>query len=335
MSAAASKMEVQLQLLWAQYERGLAEAEKATKQRTSNIGSIFEKAGKSYQKAITKNLVGMFGIGLADQLTKGIIDSLQNPQFGSAGANIAYSVGDGFVKAMEHVPIAGAIGKAIGDYFSGNTEELIQSSRETAGKRSSGFASAADAISALERQRQIVEAISEEKKQEVQRTQEIDQAATSMYQKLVQQGLTQKEALDQVERLKSAYRDLYAAQDAERDRLAREKYWEEFWSDYFDGLEQAADDWDKLVESIERGVSKTIEAATRDRDKIVEDIAKEREDMAYANNVQGINTAVGGVRVAGAIDYSSKGMASNLEKIRQLESEIAENTKYLKTLRPQ
>lgn len=334
MAAAASKMEVQLQLLWAQYERGLAEAEKATQQRTSRIGQIFDKAGKSYQKAITKNLVGMFGVGLADQLTKGIIDSLKNPQFGTAGANIAYAVGDGFAKAMEHVPIAGAIGKAIGEYFSGNTEEMIQSSREAAGKRSAGFASASDAIGALERQRKIVEAISEDKKQELQRTQEIDQAATSMYQKLVQQGLTQKEALDQVERLKTAYKELYAAQDEAQQRLERDKYWEQFWGDYFEGLDQAADDWDKLVESIERGVNKTIDSATRERDRIAEDIADERANMMRSNNIQGIATAAGSVRVAGSVDYSSARMSSNIERMVELDQRIKENTDYLKNLRP-
>lgn len=333
---ASTKMEVQLQLLWAQYEKGLAEAERATQQRTSRIGAIFDKAGKSYSKAITKNIVGMFGIGLADQLTKGVIDSLKNPMFESAGANIAYAVGDGFAKAMKNVPIAGAIGEALGEYFGGDSaaqERMIEESRAAGAKRSSALQGFGQSLKDLEYQRSLVEAISDEKRIQLQRENEMGRAISEANKKLTEQGVEQSYARELVQQLEDSYKRLYAAQDAQQERLARDKYWETFWDDYFDGIEAAADYWDNLMTTISSGVEREIESAARERDKLLQDVAEEQERIQGSSNITSIGTAVGGVRVAGAVDYSSERMATNLDRIREIDAKIEDNTKYLRELR--
>lgn len=340
MAAASSKMEVQLNLLWAQYERGLAEAERATQQRTSRMGAIFDKAGKSYGKAITKSIVGMFGIGLADDLTKGIIESLKNPMFESAGANIAYAVGEGFTKAMKNVPIAGALGQvlgdAVGDFFdpgSSSIEQRIADSRLVAAKRGDGLQGFGRSLKDLEYQRSLVEAVNDDERVRLQRQHEISRVLTEANKKLIEQGFSVAETRDLVQQMEDAYKRLYAAQDAQQERLERDKYWETFWEDYFDGIESAADYWDDLMSTISNGVEREIQSAAREREKLLEDVMDERGRIQGASNISSIGTAVGGVRVAGAIDYSSERMATNLERIRDIDAKIEDNTRYLRELR--
>jgi hypothetical protein len=112
----------------------------------------------------------------------------------------------------------------------------------------------------------------------------------------------------------------------------------------------AADYQKRILEEIEQGMKRKNEMEDERKRKIEEaNAAKQVElemerlqsDLARAqaeagetlasiqrsSNISSIGTAVGGVRVAGAVDYSSERMATNLERIRDIETRIEENTR--------
>ena len=79
----------------------------------SNIGSAIDKAGKTFGRALTKSIVGLLGVQMADTLVKSIDDAMRNPIFDGIGANIAYGIGEGFSQTLQSIPIAGTVGKWI------------------------------------------------------------------------------------------------------------------------------------------------------------------------------------------------------------------------------
>ena len=174
---------------------------------------------------------------------------------------------------------------------------------------------AQDMIRELEYQEQLYRATTDERRKQLELEHELQKAL---------EVTNKMEEGPQRDIMREAIENRVRSVALEREKAEARKKAEELQREAAEASEQQAE---KIQQEIERQQQQLQTAKQQ--------AAAEMDSLYHANNVQGIGTAVGSVRMAGAIDYSSKGMATSLEKIREIEKEIAENTRNLKTLRPQ
>lgn len=328
---ASSKMEVQLNLLWAQYEKGLAEAEKATQTRTSRMEQIFRKAGKSYTNAITSAAVGLVGANALDAMMRNLGEELKNLDLSKIRdlSQIMGKVGTLLEDTLKKIPLLGGayeLGEGIATAlnFGGlgdSREEARKSAEHLAKMRELGESSkkveeqrlkAAQAYSefskdtgkSLELQLRLLNATSEEERIAIERQAEFNKLRERALELMKQSNMPVWEQLDALRLMKEQFDEI-----SKRQRQIREEA-------------QRTANVQKNQQEQER-LNRELEVAESDR---LGELAR----IQSASNVVGVGTAVGGVRVAGAVDYSSERMATNLERIREIESRIEENTRKLK-----
>jgi len=332
---ASTKMEVQLQLLWAQYEKGLAEAEKATISRTSAIGKVFDRAGKSYSKAIVGGLAGMVGAqsmdagirALADGIRELDIERLRNVR------DIFESIGSRVEAAVKKVPLIGAF------YELGQAMSVTEEDRDIERRRAQIYADMAKAKA--------------EEVRQAERLAEIERARESAMRRF------QKTSEDMIVDLNTQRDMLLAGSDEERERIKRQADLNKLIEDMKDQMDAANVPLKQqalMLEHVTKRMSeinrlKDQQRKNEERSRAVEDAEREQKflerEMASAqsdkieelrrvqaaSNVASLGTAVGAVRVAGAVDYSSERMATNLDRIREIDAKIEDNTRYLRELR--
>jgi DNA repair exonuclease SbcCD ATPase subunit len=333
MAAASSKMEVQLNLLWAQYEKGLAQAEKVTATRSKSIAAILNKVGNSYSKAIMSGAVGLFGANALDQGIRALakeIDSLDLSKFRDMG-QVVDSIGSALKNVITQIPLIGSLfqlGESIGNVFLGSESE------------------AAQARAAEEHLKRMAE-LGEQGRRIAEETARIERERQSNADGIYKTHSDFLRDMKQAEMLNKA------TSDEERVRLQRHFEIEDALRNAQEQMRStniAADYQKRILEEIEQGMKRKNEMEDERKRKIEEaNAAKQVElemerlqsDLARAqaeagetlasiqrsSNISSIGTAVGGVRVAGAVDYSSERMATNLERIRDIETRIEENTR--------
>lgn len=138
---------------------------------------------------------------LADTLLKSIDETLKNPIFSGAGANIAYAISDGLVKTLESIPIAGTIGKWMGkdlgetwdargwtDDASGNQEARQKASREEAARNERMLAVGSKMVADLEKQRELAAAVSDEQRTRVERAQRLAELEKQLNDQMVKEN---------------------------------------------------------------------------------------------------------------------------------------------------
>lgn len=333
MAAASSKMEVQLNLLWAQYEKGLAQAEKVTATRSKSIAAILNKVGNSYSKAIMSGAVGLFGANALDQGIRALakeIDSLDLSKFRDMG-QVVDSIGSALKNVITQIPLIGSLfqlGESIGNALLGSESE------------------AAQAKAAEEHLKRMAE-LGEQGRRIAEETARIERERQSNADGIYKTHSDFLRDMKQAEMLNKA------TSDEERVRLQRHFEIEDALRNAQEQMRStniAADYQKRILEEIEQGMKRKNEMEDERKRKIEEaNAAKQVElemerlqsDLARAqaeagetlasiqrsSNISSIGTAVGGVRVAGAVDYSSERMATNLERIRDIETRIEENTR--------
>lgn len=331
---ASTKMEVQLQLLWAQYEKGLAEAERATQQRTSRIGAIFDKAGKSYSKAITNAAVGLVGANALDSLMRGLGEELKTFDLSKIRdmEQIFGRIGGLLEDALKKIPVLGgaySLGEGIG--YAMNFGGLDDSQKEAqasaahlenmrklgeAGKRLEEDRVKAvkaysdlykDTTKSFELQLRLLNATTDEERIAIERQAEFNRLRERALDLMKASNMPVWEQLEAVRLMKEQFDKI-----SERQRQIREDAQKQAEA------EQAQREQDRM---------------NRERESAEADRLGELARIQSSSNVVGLGTAVGGVRVAGAVDYSSERMATNLERIRDIDAKIEDNTKYLRELR--
>lgn len=333
MAAASSKMEVQLNLLWAQYEKGLAQAEKVTATRSKSIAAILNKVGNSYSKAIMSGAVGLFGANALDQGIRALakeIDSLDLSKFRDMG-QVVDSIGSALKNVITQIPLIGSLfqlGESIGNALLGSESE------------------AAQAKAAEEHLKRMAE-LGEQGRRIAEETARIERERQSNADGIYKTHSDFLRDMKQAEMLNKA------TSDEERIRLQRHFEIEDALRNAQEQMRStniAADYQKRILQEIEQGMKRKNEMEDERKRKIEEaNAAKQVElemerlqsDLARAqaeagetlasiqrsSNISSIGTAVGGVRVAGAVDYSSERMATNLERIRDIETRIEENTR--------
>lgn len=357
---ASSKMEVQLNLLWAQYEKGLAEAEKATQTRTSRMEQIFRKAGKSYTNAITSAAVGLVGANALDAMMRNLGEELKNLDlsklhdmsqvFGKIGSLLenalkqipilggAYELGHGIASAMnlggtrdaeeqarksaEHLEEMRKLGEA---------QKAVEEQRAKAAQQYSDFSK--NTAHSLELQLRLLNASNEEERIAIQRQEEFNRIRERALELMKQSNMPIWEQLDALRLIKEQFdkiseRQRQIREDAKKQADAENRQRE---------IEQAAEQARRAKEQAQREAQRILEEAQREQERLTRERASAESDrleelarIQSASNVVGLGTAVGSVRVAGAVDYSSERMATNLERIRDIETRIEENTRKLK-----
>jgi hypothetical protein len=340
MAAASSKMEVQLNLLWAQYEKGLAQAEKVTATRAKSIGSILNKVGQSYSKAVMAGAVGLFGANALDQGIRALakeIDSLDLSKFRDMG-QIVDSIGSALKNVITQIPLIGSLfqlGEAIGNQASESILNAIF-----------GSYGSDQGKSAEEHLKRMAE-LGEQGRRIAEETARIERERQSNAEGIYKTHSDFLRDMKQAEMLNKA------TSDEERIRLQRHFEIEDALRNSQEQMRStniAADYQKRILQEIEQGMKRKNEMEDERKRKIEEaNAAKQVElemerlqsDLARAqaeagetlasiqrsSNISSIGTAVGGVRVAGAVDYSSERMATNLERIRDIETRIEENTR--------
>jgi len=338
---ASTKMEVQLQLLWAQYEKGLAEAEKATQSRMSRMEAIFRKAGKSYTNAITGAALSLVGANALDAMMRGLGEELKTLDlskirdmeqiFGRVGGLLedalkkipvlggAFSLGEGIATALNFGGLKDSQteAQASANHLEamrklGEESKRFEEQRLKAAQAYSEFSR--DTTNSLEQQLRLLNATSDEERIAIERQNEFNRLREKAVDLMEKSKLPIEDQLEALRLMKEQFDKI-----SEKQRQIRED------------AEKQAEIAEKQaqIENFQREQGRL----NRERESAEADRLGELARIQGASNVQSIGTAVGGVRVAGAVDYSSERMATNLERIRDIDAKIEDNTKYLRELR--
>ena len=219
-----------------EYIAGWKKVESATSNSVGGIESAIQKGVKSWSRSMGKAVSGFLGIQLADTLLKSIDDTLKNPIFISTGANIAYAIGDGLAKTLETIPVAGTLGKWLGQGLgsatdaigltsdaSGNQEARQKASREEAARNERMLAVGPKMIANLEKQRELAAAVSDEQRTRVERAQRLAELEKQLSDQMTKEGATGPQIVAARDKLRAAFEATSAAQDEAIKRQAHEK----------------------------------------------------------------------------------------------------------------
>lgn len=307
-------------------EQYMQEANKVIRKTNTvgdHIAKTFSKIGKGYAAAAMDPLKQMFAASTIDQGLRSLADSINTVDFsallkGKDAFDMLNNLADTFIKKIPIIGGAYEIGNSIANRFLGDSTDIEgmpgapnkrfnSTTAEDRRKFSEQTKGATDVVKDLEYQRQLYEATNDEQRKRLELEHELQKAleVTNGIEEGKQKDIIRKDIEDRVKAVQAARQQAEERKKAEDERKRQA---------------------DKIQRDLEQEQQQLSQAKER--------AAAEMESLKGANNVQGVGTAVGSVRVAGAIDYSSKGMATSLEKIREIEKEIAENTKNLKNLRP-
>jgi hypothetical protein len=255
-----------------EYIAGWKKVETATTNSVSGMEKAISNGMKSWSKAMGKAVAGFLGIQLADTLVKSIDDTLKNPIFDNAGANIAYAVGDGFAKTLESIPVAGTIGKWIASGIgsatdaiemtsdaSGKTEERIKQSREEAQRNQRMLEIGSKMVADLEKQRELSAAVGDEQRTRVERAQRLVELEKQLNDQMAKEGATGPQIVAARDKLRAAFEATSAAQDEAIKRQEREKM-----------LAEQAADAEKERARIAEEAAKAQERAQADAEKRAE-----------------------------------------------------------------
>lgn len=328
-----AQLKARLTLETEQYMQEANKVIKKTDAFSEQMGRIGRKVGKSYMNAITASVMGTVGAMSVDGMLRDLAKSLDEiPVGGATRLTDAFQKTSDIVSGLiRQIPLIGGFFEvAEKGYYAitrsfGNLEDL-DPSRVAAQQRaiddrkdfSESSRGAADLIKDLEYQEQLYRSATDEQRKKLELEHEL-QKALEVTNKM-QEGPQRDRMREDIEnRVKSVQLERQKAE-------ARKKAEEE--------AKRVADELARQREQEANRIQREIESQQKQLEGARLGAEAEMENLRGANNVQGVGTAVGSVRVAGAIDYSSKGMATSLEKIREIEKEIAENTKNLKNLRP-
>ena len=328
----------------------MASARKVIRTTDDMAGKISRAIERSFGGLLKKGLIGVLGAGAVSQITSSLSDEMSNAakSGGSRLQAVLDGIGYGIINIGRNIPIIGDLASTLYSAATAGSDAKKQMremalagaaslqqklglSPEQQAMLDSGLsvrqiASQQDEIStqskiiALQREQQALKLDYEAKREAAEK------AGLIRDEELFQNFIKKDAAISQQIALE---RELARIREQEK----RDKYWDSFWDDYFDGIEAAANEWDNLLTQIETGINRQVEQSQRERDRLVMDNQDELNRIHGASNVQSIGTTVGGVRVAGAVDYSSERMATNLERIREIDAKIEDNTKYLRELR--
>lgn len=232
--------------------------EAATSNSVGGIQGAIQKGMKSWSRSMGKAVAGFLGIQLADTLLKSIDDTLKNPIFNNAGANIAYAIGEGLSKTLEGIPVAGTLGKWIGSGIGaamdkigefgawaekktkgiwgveqaagalgslsgsgGSAEEAQKASREEAARNEAAYAAIAKTVNSLQAQKELASAISDTERKRVESSQRLSEILTSLNNEMLKQGKTGEEIQAAAKKVRESYAAMEKAQaDAEKARAA-------------------------------------------------------------------------------------------------------------------
>jgi hypothetical protein len=328
-----AQLKARLTLETEQYMQEANKVIRKTDALSEQMGRIGRKVGKSYMNAITASVMGTVGAMSVDSMLRDLSEKLDQIPVGGANRlrDAFESVSDVVGDLIKKIPLMGGLYQFMESAYyasaraNGGMEELDprraedqQKAIDERRKFSESAQGAAELIRDLEYQEQLYRAATEEQRKKIEYEHEL-QKALEVTNKM-QEG-------PQRDRMREDIENRMRSVQLEREKAeARKKAEEEAKR----AAEQAAREKEQEANRIQR----EIESQQKQLESAKLNAAAELENVRGANNVQGVGTAVGSVRVAGAIDYSSKGMATSLEKIREIEKEIAENTKNLKQLRP-
>jgi len=329
-----AQLKARLTLETEQYMQEANKVIKKTDAFSEQMGRIGRKVGKSYMNAITASVMGTVGAMSIDGMLRDLAKNLDEIPVGGANRlrDAFEGVSNVVLDLIKKIPLIGGFtqfGESLfyaNERMNGNMalddpQRVVDQQKAIADRRtfSESASSAADLIKDLEYQEQLYRSATDEQRKKLELEHEL-QKALEVTNKM-QEGPQRDRMREDIEnRVKSVQLERQKAE-------ARKKAEEE--------AKRVADELARQREQEANRIQREIESQQKQLEGARLGAEAEMENLRGANNVQGVGTAVGSVRVAGAIDYSSKGMATSLEKIREIEKEIAENTKNLKNLRPQ
>ena len=303
-----------------QYMAGWKKVEAATTNSVHGIEAAIAKGMKSWSKSMGHAISGFLGIQLADTLLKSIDETLKNPIFNNAGANIAYAIGDGFAKTLESIPVAGTLGKWIGEGIgsamdqvgefgawaqdktkgiwgleqasgalrslggsSGEQEAKQKASREDAARNERMLAVGSKMIDDLEKQRQLAEAVSDEQRTRVERAQRLAELEKQLNDQMTKEGAKGPEIVAARDKLRAAFEATSAAQDEAMKRQEREKM-----------LADQAAEAEKERARVAEEAAKAQERAQADAEKRAEmrAAAEERREESVMNFMDDLQDAL-------------------------------------------
>lgn len=197
-----------------QYMAAASRVISENKKVENSFEKMADKAARSFSKAFVNAGVKMLGVQAADTMIRSIGENLKDGnKFDLLGSTTVYGIADGIVKGLKSLPIVGAVTELIEDTFFGGMEDKAREAAAKAG------AAAAQALSQVRSQiattnaRSSILAAPEYDRDRMERSLQIDQAASAAYLALQKAGVNAESALGIVNELRAAQAQLFKAQD--------------------------------------------------------------------------------------------------------------------------
>jgi len=315
----------------------MAAADKVIRRTSSmsqQIGTITSKIGKSYMNAVTGGVMSMVGANAVDAAVRSLADGIANLDISRLrdARDVFESIWTHIENAVKQIPIVGAfyeLGQAmartqedvendrrrleIAKEMAENAADVARREREIEAAQKARAAamqafseSYGKRITDLNLELQLLKASSDVERERLQRMAEMAEIMERIAKEMKAAGYNEKEIKLAQDNIKKKLEERNRLLDEQRKKQEQQR-----------ALEEA---------------QREQEALARQREIADEARLAELKAIQSASNVVGIGTAVGSVRVAGAVDYSSEGMAKSLENIRDIDARIEENTRKLKDL---
>ena len=279
-----------------------------------NMGRVIQRTANDYKKAITGAGIALVGVHAADTALRAIADTIRNTDFSKMQFSVdkmAQSARDFSMSVLESIPLLGGVAHILEEsaYWMTGEQEAAHALAETRKNADAAQAyashrakeSAIGATVELEKQADAQKKIASDAQKIAGEAKAAEELAANIEADTAQAAIDLMEDIqDQIDERTMSEDELFAKQ------LLRMNLTED----------EEAKLWD-LHRALE-AVNQVQETATEpDVDTSAQSVA----DQKQAGSIDTINTAVGGVRMAG--------MSSGLDKLAQPASQTAANTKAI------
>lgn len=306
---------------------------------TSRLGEHFHKVmrglGRGYAHAAFSPIKDLFSVDAVDEGLRSVANYIKAFDFSKVdhGADAFARMKDQVEGLVDKLPLLGGaykIGESIAERMFGSStdfENMPGAPRKVTGPSTEDirkFTESArpsnDALRDLEYQKKLIDATTDDQRKLVEAEHEREQVMRK-----VEQMMDGKQKEIMRERIDSALKELELAKQKAAERQKE-----------LDAQKDSKDFMEKMEESLR---SQTMSERERfefelARHKLSDDqLSRAREiyNLTHQERAQvtGVQSAVGSIRMAGAVDYSQARMASSLEIIKRSSDETSKNTKYL------
>lgn len=353
--ANVAKLKAKLVMETEEYMKSADKVVSRTTAMGNQIDKITNKVAKSYANAITSSVMGLVSAQAIDGALRGLSKALD--EFDPKGMrnfdSMLSGIGDKIGDLIKQVPLIGAfveLGNSI--YYSGynaiygeraKNDPRLELEQKRAIEERRKFTDsqkpAVEMIKDLEYQARLSAAVTEEERKRLQMEHEREQIMQKlngvaegpqkerMRQELeaaVKKMQAERELAEQRKKAEAEQKKAAEARQKEEEKLAKSR--EDFMRDMEERVKnQTMTDRQRFEEKM---AELKIEGADRERMEALYGQLKQAPGGDHGSTT-GVSSAVGSLRMAGAVDYSQQRMATSLDAIKVASQKTSDFTQRL------